>query len=167
MLYCFNAAEVFQVAMEIKENGRAFYEKAQEMIQDPEVRKLFADLAREEVEHKNKIGSLKARLPSDFKSPIVADPENELDLYVKAMADQHVFRSCGALNVQMDQIKDVQDALKLALQFEKDSVIFFLGMQEATCEGRDRDVINLLLKEEQSHVRQLSLQMQRMGYCRV
>jgi rubrerythrin len=167
MLYCFNAVEVFQVAIEIKENGRAFYEKAQKMIQDPEVRKLFADLAREEVEHKNRIGNLKARLPSDFKSPTVADPENELDLYVKAMADQHVFRSCGALNVQMDQIKDVQDALKLALQFEKDSVIFFLGMQEATCEGRDRDVINLLLKEEQSHVRQLSLQMQRMGDCRV
>jgi rubrerythrin len=167
MIFCFNAAEVFQVAFEIMENGRTFYEKAQNMIQDPEVQKLFADLAREEVEHKNRIESLKAGLPSDIKPPAIADPENELDLYVKAMAAQHVFRSCGALNVQLDQIKDVQDALKLALQFEKDSVIFFLGMQEATCEGRDRDVINLLLKEEQSHVRRLSLQMQRMGYCRI
>lgn len=125
MIFCFNAAGVFQVAIGIKENGRAFYEKAQDMIQDPEVQKLFADLAREEVEHKNRIGSLKAGLPSDIKPPSVADPEHELDLYVKAMADQHVFRSCGALNVQLDQIKDVQDALKLALQFEKDSVIFF------------------------------------------
>jgi len=165
MIFCFNAAEIFQVAIEIKENARAFYEKAQHLIQDPEVQKLFADLAREEVEHKNRIGSLKAGLPSDIEPAMAADPENELDLYVKAMADQHVFRSCGALNVQLDQIKDVKDALKLALQFEKDSVIFFLGMQEATCEGRDRDVINLLLKEEQSHVRRLSLQMQRMGYC--
>jgi rubrerythrin len=141
--------------------------KAHNLIQDPDVQKLFSDLAREEVEHKNRIGSLKARLPSDINPPTVADPENELEMYVKAMADQHVFRSCGALNVQLDQIKDVQDALKLALQFEKDSVIFFLGMQEATCEGRDRDVINLLLKEEQGHVRRLSLQMQRMGYCRL
>ena len=48
-------------------------------------------------------------------------------------------------------------ALKLVLQFEKDSVIFFLGMQEATCEGKDRDRITLLIKEEQSHVRWLSL----------
>ncbi|MCE5333857.1 MAG: ferritin family protein [Desulfobacteraceae bacterium] len=167
MIFCFNAAEVFQVAIEIKENGRAFYEKAQNIVQNPEVQKLFADLAREEVEHKNKIANLTAGLPSDIKSPTVADSENELEVYVKAMADQHVFRSCGALNVQLDQIKDAQDALRLALQFEKDSVIFFLGMQEATCEGRDRDVINLLLKEEQIHVRRLSLQMQRMGYCRI
>jgi rubrerythrin len=167
MIFCFNAAEVFQVAIEIKENGRAFYEKAQNIIQDPEVQKLFADLAQEEVEHMNRIGSLKARLPSDIGSPTVADPENELDLYVKAMADQHVFRSCGALNVRLDQIKDVQDALKLALQFEKDSVIFFLGMQEATCEGTDRDLITLLIKEELNHVRRLALQMQRMGFCRM
>lgn len=76
---------------------------------------------------------------------------------VKVMADQHVFKSCGPLNVQLDQIKDVQGALKLVLQFEKDSVIFFLGMQEATCEGKDRDRITLLIKEEQSHVRWLSL----------
>ena len=85
MIFCFNAAEVFQVAIEIKENGRAFYEKAQDMIQDPEVQKLFADLTREEVEHKNRIGSLKAELPSDIKPPSVAHPEHELDLYVKAM----------------------------------------------------------------------------------
>jgi rubrerythrin len=127
MISCFNGAEVFQVAIEIKENGKAFYEKAQNMIQDPKVQKLFADLAREEVGHKKRIGSLKARLLSDIKPPTVADSENELDLYVKAMADQYVFRSCGALNVRLDQIKDVQDALKLVLQFEKDSVIFFLG----------------------------------------
>ncbi|MEN6441596.1 MAG: ferritin family protein [Syntrophobacter sp.] len=167
MIFCFNAAEVFQVAIEIKENSRAFYEKAQNMIHDPDVQKLFADLARDELEHKGGIESLKAGLPPDIKSPTVADPENELDLYVKAMADQHVFRSCGALNVQLDQIKDVQDALRLALQFEKDSLIFFLGMQDATCEGKDRDLITLLVKEEQTHVRRLTLQMQKMGYCRM
>ncbi len=68
MIFCFNAAEVFQVAIAIKENSKAFYEKAQNMIQDPKVQKLFADLAREEVEHKKRIGSLKARLRSDIKT---------------------------------------------------------------------------------------------------
>jgi rubrerythrin len=167
MIFCFNAAEIFQVAVEIVENGRAFYEKAGSLIDDAEVNKLFAELAHEELEHKKEIEKLKAQLPGDTTSPTVADPENELDLYVKAMAGQHVFMSCGALNVQMDQIKDTEGALKLALQFEKDSVIFFLSMQEATCEGRDRDLITLLLKEELTHVRRLSLQMQRMGYCRI
>jgi len=39
MMYCFNAAEVFQLALEIKENGRSFYEQAQNKIQDPEIKK--------------------------------------------------------------------------------------------------------------------------------
>ena len=112
----------------------------------------------------NRIGSLKARLPSDIKSPTVADPENELDLYVKAMADQHVFRSCGTSTSIWIRSKTYR-MLKLALQFEKDSVIFFLGMQEATCEGTDRELITLLIKEELNHVRRLALQMQRLGYC--
>jgi hypothetical protein len=43
--FCFNAPEVFQVAIEIIENGRAFYEKTGSLIEDPEVNKLFADLA--------------------------------------------------------------------------------------------------------------------------
>ena len=100
--------------------------------------------------------------PSDIKPPAVADPENELGLYVKAMADQHVFRSSSELDKNLARIGTAEDALRLALQFEKDSVIFFLGMQDATCEGKDRDLISLLIKEEQDHVRRLSLQLLRL-----
>lgn len=166
MIYCFNAAEVFQLALEIKENGRAFYEQAQNKIQDPDIRKQFAALAQEELEHMNKIKHLKADSPWG-SGPATPDPENEMEVYVKATADQHVYKTCGALSVQLDKIQDVADVLKLALQFEKDSVIFFMSMQEAICEGRDRDVVDILLKEELGRVKQLSMQIQRMGYCRL
>ena len=63
MIYCFNAAEVFQLALEIKENGRAFYEQAQNKIQDPEIKKQFAVLARGEQAHMDKIKALKAESP--------------------------------------------------------------------------------------------------------
>jgi len=166
MMYCFNAAEVFQLALEIKENGRAFYEQAQNRIQDPEIRKEFAALAQEEREHMNRINQLKA--DSVWGSlPSTPDPDNELEVYVKATADQHVYKTCGALSTRLDAIQDVADVLKLALQFEKDSVIFFLSMQEAICEGKDREVVDILLKEDLKRVKQLSMQIQRMGYCRL
>lgn len=164
MLFCFNASEVFRIAVEIKENCMTFYEKAQRVIKDPEVKKLFEDLVREEMEHKTKIESLKGKLPGGAWTPTVSDPEHELDLYIKMMADQHMFSSAEELDTQLADVKDSKDALKLALQFEKDSVIFFLGMQEATCEGKDRDLITLLIKEEQDHVRRLSLQTRRVGH---
>jgi rubrerythrin len=166
MIYCFNAAEVFQLALEIKENGRAFYEQAQNKIQDPDIKKQFAVLAREEQAHMDKIMALKAESPWG-SGPSTPDPENEMEVYVKATADQHVYKTCGALSVRLDTIQDVSDVLKLALQFEKDSVIFFMSMQEAICEGKDREVIDILLKEELVRVKQLSMQIQRMGYCRL
>lgn len=158
MLFCFNAAEVFQLAAEIKERCAAFYAKAQTAIENPEVRELFRSLAREETEHKAKIESLRAKVPADAWKPTVSDPDQQLDLYIKMMADQHVFGSVGDLDRRLAEVRTTQDALRLALQIEKDSVIFFLGMQEATCEGQDRDLLALLIKEEQDHVRRLSLQ---------
>jgi rubrerythrin len=161
MLFCFNATEVFRIAIEIKDRCVAFYEKAQGVIQDSEVKQLFENLVREETEHKAKIENLKAKMPVGAWTPAVSDPEQELDLYIKMMADQHVFSSAAELDAQLAEVKTTKDALKLALQFEKDSIIFFLGMQEATCEGKDRDLIALLIKEEQHHVRRLSLQIRK------
>jgi len=165
MDYCFNIAELFQLAIEIKENGCAFYEQAQKIIHEPELKRQFADLAAGELEHKKKIEKIKTDLPWSAASPTVPDPENELELYIKAAADQHTFRTCGPLNVQLEKIKDAADALKLALQFEKDSVIFLMSLQEAVCEGKDRDLVDLLLKEEMKRVKQLSLRLQRISSC--
>jgi rubrerythrin len=162
MFFCFNAGEIFQVAVEIEKNGLAFYESARQAVSDPEVRELFAALARDEVEHKHRFEALLSELPEELKRPTVSDLDNELDLYIRNLADQHVFGTGEGLKSQSACALTTEDALKLALQFEKDSVIFYLGMQEATCEGKARDVIDLLIKEEQQHLRRLSLQI---GKC--
>jgi rubrerythrin len=163
MLFCFNAAEVFQIAIEIEENGKAFYEKAQKIIQDAEVKALFADLATQEVEHKKRFEMLKAQLPQAASAPTVSDPNDELYAYLRMMADQHVFVSVAGVDEQLAQIKTATDALKLAIQFEKDSVLFFLSMQDATCEDKGRELIQSLVKEEQEHLKRLSLYLRKLG----
>jgi rubrerythrin len=165
MIFCFNAGEVFQIAVDIKENAIAFYEKAGEAMDDAEVKKLFAALAEEEKEHRRKLLEMRAKFPPQTLSPNVNDPQNELDAYLKAMADDHVFGSCDSLNMQMGKIKHTGDALRLAMRFEKDSLVFFFGLQDATCEGKDRDLLSFLMKEEHGHIQQLSLQLRKSGYC--
>jgi len=83
------------------------------------------------------------------------------------MADQHIFRNDKEMQEQISKIKTTVDALRMAIQFEKDSVLFFLSMQEATCEGKGRDLVNLLVKEEQEHVRRLSLQLRKVTHAAV
>ena len=57
MMFNFNAAEVFDIAIKIEENGKQFYDRSREIIKDPEVQKLFAELAQEEIKHKEKFTS--------------------------------------------------------------------------------------------------------------
>ena len=45
MSYGFNAAEVFNVAIQIEENGKIFYEESLKSIADAGVKKLFQELA--------------------------------------------------------------------------------------------------------------------------
>jgi len=98
--------------------------------------KLFSDLALEEISHKKKFEEFKAQLPSGLAAPTVSDPQQELDLYIKMMADQHIFRTDKEMQEQISKIKTTVDALRMAIQFEKDSVLFFLSMQEATVRGQ-------------------------------
>jgi rubrerythrin len=161
MIFNFNAAEVFQVAVQIEENGRQFYQEGLRYIDDPEVKKLFEELAREEVEHKKKFESILAELPKEATSPTVFDPEDQKNQYIQMMADQHVFVKTEGMDRQLAGIKDMQDALRMAIEFEKDSVIFFLSMQDATEGKRGKEIINLLIREEQEHLRRLSVELRR------
>lgn len=161
MIFCFNAGEVFDVAAGIEKNGVAFYEKAQEAIDDPDVKSLFKALAGDGSEHKRRFEEIKAELPEEFRRPTVSDPDNELDMYIGMLADQHVFSSDKNIAQELASVKTVSDALHMALRFEKDSVIFYLSLQEATCEGRAHDLISLLIKEKQNHVKRLSIQMKK------
>lgn len=164
MIFCFNAGEVFQVAIAIEKNGLAFYENAGQLVSDPEIKELFTALALDEAGHKRRLEGILSQLPEELKRPTVSDLDHELDLYIKNLADQHIFATDEGFKAQSASIHTVEDTLKLALQFEKDSVIFYLGMQDATCEGKARDVVTLLVKEKQQNVRRLTLQM---GKCSV
>jgi len=162
MIFGFNAAEVFQIAIEIEDNGKSFYEKAQARIDDAEVKAIFQDLAQQEVEHKRRFQELKDQLPQGAAASTVFDPQNEMAAYLKMMADNHVFRTSENVDAKVSQVKDAVDAIKMAMEFEKDSVLFFLSMQDATEEEKGRALIGLLVKEEQAHLRRLALQLKKM-----
>jgi rubrerythrin len=157
MIYGFNASELFQVAIDIEENGRRFYEKAKDLIKSPEVKSLFAMLAKEEVAHKALFASLKAQLPESASEPTVWDPDNESEQYLKMMADMHVFRADMNLDQLLEEVQSAEDALSLAIRFEKDSVTFYLAMKDETESEKGREQIDQLVEEEKRHLRTLSM----------
>jgi len=165
VIYGFNASEVFQIAIDIEENGRRFYEKAMGLSDDHEVKAFFAALAQEEAEHLERFKELRSQLPQTASEGTVWDPEHEMDQYLQMMADMNVFRSDVDMEEKLSLAGSVEDALKLGIQFEKDSIIFFLSMQEATADNRGRKSIDQLVNEEREHLKRLSLQLRRHTAC--
>ncbi len=161
MIYGFNANEIFQIAINIEENGKRFYEKAMELIYDKDAKTLLASLAKEELEHLKKFTELKEQLPKEAVAGTVWDPENDMNNYLHMVADMNVFRSDFNLEDELSQVKSAEDALRFGIQFEKDSIIFFLTIQDATDEAKGRDLIGQLIEEEKGHLKKLSLELRK------
>lgn len=161
MSYDFNAAEVFKIAVQIEKNGKKFYEHGIQVVDDAGIKKLFAELASQETEHQKKFESLLAALPPEASRPTVWDPENEVEQYLQMMAGMHVFVKAD-MDADLAQVKDVFSAIKMAMEFEKDSVIFFLTMRDATPGKKEQELVYSLVKEEQEHLRRLTMELKRL-----
>jgi len=162
VIYGFNANEIFQIAIEIEGNGKRFYEKAMEIIDDPDAKELLAFLAQEEAGHLKRFTQLKAQLPKEATEGTLWDPDHEMNRYLQMMADMHVFRSDFDVEEKLSQVIKSEDVLKIGIQFEKDSIIFFLTMQDATEGEKGREFIGQLVNEEKKHLSKLSMELRKL-----
>jgi rubrerythrin len=162
MMFDFNADEVFRMAMDIEENGRVFYEKAAQLIEDAQVKKIFGELARAEAEHYQFFASLRKKLPEAARKETIYDPQEDLHQYLTMMAGQHVFQKKKSVEQYLAQVRSAVDAINLALGFEKDSIVFYLTMKGRTEAGSGRNQIDALVNEELIHHRRLSLELLRL-----
>jgi rubrerythrin len=156
MIYPFNAHEAIKIAIRIEENGLNFYLAASKKFQPSKTSDLFTRLASEEVIHKSIFTRMLAELPKE-EGPSVFDPNNEIDQYLQMMAGLHVFlQDDKSVDKLLETIKDEKAALEMAISFEKDSVIFYVQLKEASKDIGDKVSVDKLIAEESKHVRVLA-----------
>jgi rubrerythrin len=93
---------------------------------------------------------MRAELTQKEKETNVFDPQGEAALYLKALVDTRVF-----FQKEMD-VSSMEKILKAAIEAEKDSIVFYLGMKNAVPQELGRERLEAIIKEEMSHVRLLS-----------
>lgn len=155
MSFNFNAKEVFEIAVDIEKNGRAFYLSAAEKIENQEIKELFNFLANEEIKHEELFQENLDRINSGDKIIEFEDMSEEYHLYVKALADSRVFDSLDKIDKFVNEISDELDAVYKAIQFEKESILLFEEMKKNAISEKDKNEIQLLIEEEQTHIRKL------------
>lgn len=159
----FNANEVLTMAVQIERNGQEFYRKASEAVDDPQVSTLLSDLATWESGHEIIFDSMRSDLDEEEMSSTAIDPENETCMYLKVMADDHVFKQrTGEPAAEMVSGRNTEEIIDLALKFEKDSLLFFLGLERLVSPRLGKDRVYKVIDEEISHITYLERQRSRL-----
>jgi rubrerythrin len=150
MPYDFNADEIFELAEQIERNGQQFYRAAAGAVDDENDRKLLLELADMEADHEKIFQSMRADVSQAERIDTGFDPEGEAALYLKALADTRVF-----FEKQLD-VSSMETILKTAIEAEKESIVFYLGMKHAVPAILGQQRIEAIIREEMSHIRRLS-----------
>jgi len=163
----FNADEVLEMALEIERNGADFYKRAAELEQSKPARAALLELAAMEEDHERTFAEMRAGLTEEERREMSYDPEGELPLYLRVMADKGVLnklvlRSEGASLLRRVAKADparvlsggqsIEEVLRFAIGLEKDSIVFYLGLQELVPERLGGRRVEQILREEMGHL---------------
>jgi rubrerythrin len=146
----FNADEVFSMAEQIERNGARFYRTAATNI--PASRDLLQGLAAMEDEHLAVFEQMHKGLSAQDAESLVFDPDGEAQLYLSAMAGDHVFDTKKDPVALLKGNETLQDILRIAIGLEKDSVLFYVGMKELVSPKFGKDKIDRIINEEMKHI---------------
>jgi rubrerythrin len=147
----FNVKEVFEIAEQIERNGYAFYIRAAEIMTDEDSRKFLLDLAEMENEHESLFVGLKKKFAGDgVDSPFDGD---ELALsYLRSMVDGEVFSNLRPTAEYLTGTETADEIKRLAIEFEKNTVVYFASLANAMTSEEDREIIRRLVGEEIQHI---------------
>lgn len=147
----FNADEILEMAEQIERNGAAFYRKAAESIGGA-TRDVLLGLAAMEEGHERTFSEMRQGLSKDERSTTVFDPDDQSALYLQAFADGHVFDPKADPAEFLGSGKPPREVFAKAIELEKDSIVFYLGIRNMVPERLGSRWVDDILTEEVSHI---------------
>jgi rubrerythrin len=141
----FSIGEVIEMAVQTEKLGYQFYTSmADKFKKDEELKKLFETLALKEQRHEKTFSELKDKVGD-------SEPEGweEAQSYFRAMVESEFFLGSGKSLPSMEHIQSVRDAVNFALGFEKETMLYFVGLRGAV---KDKDTVDKIIKEEIEHI---------------
>lgn len=149
----FTAAEALSMALRIEQNGETFYQAAARKAQDAQVKALLEELAVQERQHYRvfeKLSSHAGEPPSQS-----AQEWDQYEQYVQAALDNALFQGPDKALAAAEGLRDEREALRMAVGFEKDTLLFFYDLRDMLAE-EDRGLVDRIIQEEKRHARRLA-----------
>jgi rubrerythrin len=151
----FSVNEVIELAVQIEKNGYQFYDEAlkRKDLTD-KARGLLEELRNDEIRHEATFKSFRSE--EDYAN--LGDPIDwqQAASYLKSISDSHIFSKPDASIKLATSAKDEREIIDFAIQFEKDTLLFFYSISKQTTNENSRKIIDSIIDEEVSHVAKLN-----------
>lgn len=152
MVDIFSGSEIVEIGIQIEKNGMDFYLTLMGHSKDIRVQEVFRFLAGEEEKHIKVFQGILEKADKFKEGQLVSD---DYFAYMNALAGEHVFTKENAGRGVANAIKTDKEAVKKAIGFEKESIIFYEGVKKIVPDN-DKKIIDCLIEQEKAHLRQLT-----------
>ena len=152
MSIAFSGSELINIAIGIERSGVIFYDTLVKSTKNVATRDVFQNLADVEREH---IQIFQNILTEAEKYQIPEAYAAEYAAYLQALVDNAVFTDDFITSELATKTSSDIEALELAINAEKDTILFYYGMKEITPKSA-LSTLNKIITEEKRHLRQLS-----------
>jgi rubrerythrin len=145
----FSIGDIIDLAIQIEKNGENVYRNALQKASNPSLASLFQWLADEEVQHAKWFSELKKTIKTNTDDSRLEEMGKTL---LRRILGDQAFSLQDADFSNIDQIKHL---VKLAIEFEQDTVLFYEMIQSVIEDKETLDQLNRIIVEEKGHVKLL------------
>jgi len=143
----YNISEIIEMAIRTEKLGYQFYTSiAEKFKKDTELVDLFTKLASKEKVHEKTFTELQALVS---KSGPEAVEWEEVSNYMRAFVESQFFLGRGKSLPSLVRIKTSKDAVKFALGFEKETLLYFMELRKIV---KEKEIVDEVINEEKSHI---------------
>ena len=150
MSYLLDVKEILEFAVYIEERGYEFYVGAMKKFPEPRATELFQYLADEEFKHEKVFKKLMEQDGDLMKG----ERDAEYQAYMREFVRAHQLGDKEAVNAKLSRLSTLDDILDLAMDFEKDSIVFFSELKGLYAKGHSA-AIDKIIREEMGHLRKI------------
>ena len=151
----FLIGDIIELAIQIEQNAEEVYRNALKKISNPQLVSILRWLADEEVEHARWFQQLKQTVNTEVKDPAVEAMGKSI------LSDVLGRQSFSLREADFSEMSQLEDLISLAVEFEKDKVIFYKMLRPFIEDEETLDFLENIISEEANHIRELKRLMDR------
>ncbi len=149
----FAGSEIVELGIQIEKNGKDFYTALVTESKDEKAKEIFQYLAGEEEKHISVFQGILDRMDEKYEPPEFYP--GEYFAYMNVLAGEYVFTRKDKGKEIAQRVKNDKEAVDLGIKFEKDSILFYVGLKEVVSKN-DQKTVDTLIMQEQEHLKKLS-----------